>query len=119
MISKFLALPTRPGVLHNLAVDNQDAHVLYGLADAVIERAAILTVMSLTSVLRFADIGKDPLRPVCIAIEGTTYEKNEILREKIKAHMIHYTQEIRGYHTRIISTPNANLVGASIAAMIR
>lgn len=116
-ISQYLSSPASVGLLHNMASNDKDAHVLYELTDAVVERAALLAVMVMTAVMHFANIGTDPLRPVCIAIEGTTYEKNHVFRNKIQAHLIHYTQRIRGYHTRVVSTKNANLVGASIAAL--
>ena len=43
--------------------------------------------------------------------------KNEILRQKIRAHLIDYTERVRGYYCRVVSTDEANLVGSAVAAM--
>ena len=76
----------------------------------------MLAVMNLTAIMRFTNTGRDPLLPVCVAIEGTTFAKNEIFRQKILSYLISYTQKVRGYHCRIFSTEDANMVGSAIAA---
>lgn len=116
-ISRYLAAPARPGKLHDLAPDGADALAVYQLTDALMERAAMLAVMTLTAIMRSTRTGTDPLKPVCIAIEGTTYAKNDVWRQKIHAHLIAYTQQVRGYHCRVMSTDEANLVGSAVAAM--
>lgn len=116
-ISFYMAAPTAPGRLNELTNDVEDGHVLYALVDALLERAAMLAVMNLTAIMRATGTGTDPLKPVAIAIEGTTYEKNEALRMKIRAYLIDYTQRVRGYHCRVFSTADANMVGSAVAAM--
>ena len=54
---------------------------------------------------------------MCVAIEGTTFMKNDIFRQKIMSHLIQYTQRTRGYHCRVMNTDEANLVGSAVAAM--
>ena len=115
-ISAYTTLPALAGRIHNLAETSQDAHALYTLVDALLERAAMLAVMNLTAIMRFTNTGVDPLLPVCVAIEGTTYAKNEAFRQKILAYLIHYTQKVRGYHCRVFSTEDANMVGSAVAA---
>lgn len=115
-ISAFTLMPAHPGRLHDLAGDGEDAQALYALVDALLERAAMLAVMNLTAIMRFTQSGTDPLRPVCVAIEGTTFAKNEAFRQKIHAYLIEYTQKVRGYYCRIFSTEDANMVGSAIAA---
>ena len=116
-ISKYLSMPHHPGRLHDLAPEGEDAQTLYKLVDALLERAAMMAVMNLTAIMEYTQTGTDPLLPVCVAIEGTTYMKNETFNQKIKAHLIHYTQRVRGYHCRVVSTDEANLVGSAVAAM--
>lgn len=116
-ISLYEADPARAGKLHDMAPAGEDAQQMYLLVDALIERAAMLAVMVLTAIMHDTDAGRDPLKPVCIAIEGTTFMKNETFRQKILAHLIHYTQRTRGYHCRVVSTDEANLVGSAVAAM--
>lgn len=117
-ISAFMAMPAHPGRIRDLAATPQDALALYQLADALLERAAKLAVMNLTAIMRATGTGVDPLMPVCVAVEGTTYMKNHLFRQKILAHLIHYTQNQRGYFCRVLSTPEANLVGSAVAATV-
>ena len=115
-ISLYTLMPNHPGRLHDLAPEGEDAETLYALTDALLERAAMLAVMNLTAIMRFTNTGRDPLLPVCVAIEGTTFAKNEIFRQKILSYLISYTQKVRGYHCRVFSTEDANMVGSAIAA---
>lgn len=117
-ISLYQAAPAKAGKLHDLAPEgSQDAQAIYQLVDALVERAAMMAVMVLTSIMRWTDCGRDPIKPVCVAIEGTTYQKNEIFRQKIRSHLIQYTERQRGYYCRVMNTEEANLVGSAVAAM--
>lgn len=116
-ISLLQALPLRAGRLHDLAPEGPDALAVYELADALIERASMMAVMNLVAIMRWTDAGRDPLKPVCVAIEGTTYQKNEAFCQKIRAHLLNYAGRERGYHCRVMNTDEANLVGSAVAAM--
>lgn len=116
-ISLYLSAPAKAGRLHDLASEGEDALAVYQLVDALIERAAMMAVMNLTAIMRYTETGRDPLKPVCVAIEGTTFMKNEAFRQKIRAHLIHYTERQRGYYCRVMNTEEANLVGSAMAAM--
>lgn len=117
-ISRLQAMPAHPGRLHDLAPEgSDDALKVYQLADALVERAAMMAVMNLTAIMRSTGTGTDPLLPVCVAIEGTTYQKNDRFRQKILSHLTQYTERERGYHCRVMNTEEANLVGSAVAAM--
>jgi len=116
-ISLYLDAPHRAGRLHDLAPEGEDAQVVYKLVDALLERASMMAVMNLTAIMSFTRTGTDPLLPVCVAIEGTTFMKNETFRQKIRGHLIHYTERVRGHHCRVVNTDEANLVGSAVAAM--
>jgi len=116
-VSLYLAAPAKAGKLHDLAPEGEDAKAVYELVDALVERAAMMAVMVLTGIMCETETGTDPIKPVCIAIEGTTFMKNETFRQKIRGHLIHYTERVRGYHCRVMNTEEANLVGSAVAAM--
>lgn len=117
-VSLYLAEPAKSGKLHDLTVEGSgDAQAVYQLADALIERAAMMAVMTMNAIMRETCTGTNPLKPVCVAIEGTTYAKNEQFRQKIRAHLLHYTERERGFYCRVMSTEEANLVGSAVAAM--
>ena len=115
-ISAFVDMPAKPGRLCNLAQGGEDARVLFALCDALLERAAMLAVMQLTAIMDASGAGRDPLKPVAIAIEGTTYEKNERLRMKVRRMLTDYTEGVRGLYSRVYSTQDANMVGSAMAA---
>ena len=116
-ISYYMEIPSKPGKLQSLVACEQDAENLYALTDALLERAAMLAVMNLTAIMHYTGTGLNPLKPVAIAVEGTTYAKNELLRQKIRSYLISYTEKQRGYYCRVFSTEDANLVGSAVAAM--
>jgi len=116
-ISLYLAAPAHAGRLHDLAPEGEDARVLYTLVDALLERASMMAVMNLTAIMSYTQTGTNPLLPVCVAIEGTTFMKNEAFRQKIRGHLIHYTERVRGHYCRVVNTDEANLVGSAVAAM--
>lgn len=116
-VSLYLAAPAKAGKLHDLAPEGEDAQAVYQLVNALVERAAMMAVMTLTAIMQETQTGRDPIKPVCVAIEGTTYQKNEIFRQKIRAHLIEYTEKQRGIYCRVMNTEEANLVGSAVAAM--
>ncbi|MDD3335871.1 MAG: hypothetical protein PHI98_10210 [Eubacteriales bacterium] len=118
-VSAFMELPLRYGKLNALATDEADRLAVYELTDAMLNRAAMLSVLCLTAIMTISGKGHDPLRPVLIAIEGTTYEKNQFLRKKLQAMLSTYTEKERGFYTRLVSTENVNMIGSAMAALAK
>ena len=100
------------------ATSGSDRLALDQLADAVLERVALLTSMQLLAIMEHLDAGKKAESPVCIAIEGTTYEKNQVLQQKIAKLMEKWIEKARGRSYRMVKTPQANLLGTAVAALI-
>jgi len=94
-----------------------DYIVLYLLIDSLIERAAKLTAINLSSVVIKSGSGKNPCYPVCIIAEGTTFYGLKTLKERVEYYLKGYLVEERGRYYEIVWVDNATLIGAAIAGL--
>ena len=97
--------------------DEQDRVTLYRLADRIIERAAKLTAINLSSVALKTGKGRNPTRPICIVAEGTTYYHLTSLRQRVEYYLKQYLVEKKHVHYQTINVENATLIGAAIAGL--
>jgi hexokinase len=95
----------------------KDAVTLYYLIDRLIERAAKLTAINLSSVVLKSGQGKDPTCPVCIVAEGTTFYELKSLKTRVEYYLKEYLEEKKHRHYEIVNIENATLVGAAIAGL--
>jgi len=98
-------------------VNEQDGVTLYWLIDRMIERAAKLAAINLSSVAIKCGKGKNPTRPICIVAEGTTFYHLTSLRQRIERYLRQYLVEKKGIFYEIINVENATLIGAAIAGL--
>ncbi len=119
-ISDFLSSPEGSGnpLAKALAeAPHGETATLYYLVDALVERAAKLTAVNLSSAAIKCDKGRDPTRPVCIVAEGTTFYHLTSLRQKVECHLKRYLVDGQGIHYQIVTVDNATLIGAAIAGL--
>ena len=123
-ISDFLQNPLEGNnplspVLANRHDDPADSDLvtLHDLIRAIVERAAKLTAINLSSAAIKSGKGRDPNRPVCIVAEGTTFYKLHNLKSLVEHYLDQYLKEQKGIHYEIISVENATLIGAAIAGL--
>ena len=99
------------------SLDAEDRILLYHLFDIMSERVALLVAISLSAVVIKMDKGKDPLLPVCIAAEGTTFYEFKSLKDKIFYYIKKYLIDEKGRYIEFIKAENATLIGAAIAGL--
>jgi hexokinase len=119
-VSSFLARPEGGDDSLSKALSgapDEDLVTMYYLADALVERAAKLTAINLSSVALKSGKGLNPLRPVCIVAEGTTFYRLTSLRQRIERCLQGFLVEKHHVHYEIISVENATLIGAAIAGL--
>ena len=119
-ISDFLTLPEGgDNLLANaLAGEKEDDVVtLYYLVDALVERAAKLTAINLSSAAIKGGKGQNPGRPVCIVAEGTTFYHLRSLKHRVECYLTQYLTNKKSIHYDIINVDNATLIGAAIAGL--
>jgi len=94
-----------------------DQTVLYFLIDAMLERAAKLVAINLSSVITKTEKGDNPCMPVCITAEGTTFYKSKLLKSKIEYYMKTYLNDQKGKYCEFVRVDNATLIGTAIAGL--
>jgi hexokinase len=95
----------------------QDRATVWYVLDSLIERAAKLTAVLLSSVVLKIDKGQDPCVPVCITAEGTTFYELKSLKERVECYLKSFLQDKHGRFIELVSVENATLIGAAIAGL--
>ncbi len=123
-ISDFLQKPTKGNnplssviANHHDDLTDSDLATLLDLVQAIVERAAKLTAINLSSASLKSGKGSDPNRPVCIVAEGTTFYKLHNLKSRVEFYLNQYLKEQKGISFEIIGVENATLIGAAIAGL--
>ncbi|MBM4028097.1 MAG: hexokinase [Planctomycetes bacterium] len=119
-ISNFLSCPEggdSPLSLALAGAPEEDVTALYYLVDALVERAAKLTAINLSSVSLKSDKGHNPCRPICIVAEGTTFYRLKSLRPKVEYYLKQYLVDKKHVHYEIVTVESATLIGAAIAGL--
>ncbi len=98
-------------------MSNEDVTTLYQLVDALVERAAKLTAINLSSVALKSGKGLDPCRPICIVAEGTTFYRLKSLQQKTEYYLKQFLVDKKHVHYEIVNIENATLIGAAIAGL--
>lgn len=101
----------------NETLAGNDLNTLLDLVQAIVERAAKLTAINLSSPVLKSGKGSDPNRPVCIVAEGTTFYKLHNLKSRIEFYLTKYLRDQKGRFFEIIGVENATLIGAAIAGL--
>lgn len=102
----------------SLGNDNDDDRsVLFYIIDRLIERAAKLTAINLSSMVIKSDKGKNPCSPVCITADGTVFHDLKTLREKVEYYLRGFLIKKRGRYYEFVNVENAPLIGAAIAGL--
>jgi hexokinase len=97
--------------------NKNDAENLWYILESLIERAGKMTAINLTAAIIKTEFGKDPLHPVCINADGTTFYKTEYLEKYTN----YYLEEllVKKYHRyyETVCIDNSPTIGAAIAAL--
>lgn len=94
------------------------ARVVY-LESIITERAALLAAGLLAGTAERMGAGFDPLKPLRIAVEGTTYLRYHHLRESLEARLHRMLCEKSPRYYLIAPVEQASLFGAAVAAVSR
>ena len=94
-----------------------DYYVCRQIGDRLLERAAKLVALTVSSVVIWTGCGANPLKPVCVCIDGSTFYKLKNYREKTGYYLKSYLEEEKGRWVELVSVENAPLVGAVVAGL--
>jgi hexokinase len=95
----------------------EDYAGVWHVLDGLIERAAKLTAMLLSSAVLKTNKGRNPCKPVCVTAEGTTFYELKSLRQKVEFYLKDFLEERHNRFVEIVSVDNATLIGAAIAGL--
>jgi len=99
------------------ATKGDDIETACRLIDRLIERAAKLAAIKLSSAAIKSDRGRDPAHPVCIVAEGTTFYHLRYLKQRVEYYLKDYLENRKGIYYEIMNVENATLIGAAIAGL--
>lgn len=93
----------------------EDKLKMFFLVDAFLERGAKLTAGVMAGCIRKMGLGRNPLRPLCLTVEGTTFYTYHRFRARLEAHLRPALNN--EFHYVLNRVKEAPLLGAAIAAL--
>lgn len=119
LIDRFLEYPDKESILSDCcAKGSSDSELLYYLMDMLLMRSALLLTINLAAIMRKRQIGQNPCKPVCICVDGSTFQKSKTIQAHLAYFVRKYINEEFGLYCDIISVENATLVGTAIAGLV-
>lgn len=116
----FVANPfTRGGAFDAIRFTDKDRRALMALCEPVFARAARLAAANIAAAVIRCGEGQDPLHPVCVTIDGSTYYRTRT--GFFKSRVEQALREIlgaRGIYFDTVSVEEAPVVGAAVAGLI-
>lgn len=97
--------------------DEQNQLTLYDLADALFERAARITAVTLAAAVRQSGQGTNPCYPVLITAEGTAFYKAKLFRGKLDYYVSSFLNRELGLYCEFARVEDATLIGTAIAGL--
>lgn len=83
----------------------------------LVERASRITAAVLSAASIKSGRGLNPLRPILIIIEGTTYNFLRTLKQNTEFYLKKYLTDTRDVYFETASVENATLIGAAVAGL--
>lgn len=119
-VNDFMIIPesTENALGAALADKSDDAReTVYWIIDGLLERAARLSAVNMAAAIIKTGEGTNPMRPVSVGIDGTSYAGRYFYRERIEYYLYDMLRVKRGIYYDLLKTDNASLIGAAVAAL--
>jgi len=103
----------------NAAFTAEDHEAVKRLCTPVYERAAVLTAVNLASAIIQTGEGKDPTRPVCVNVDGSTYYRTLTanFQNRVKRELEALLQP-RDLSYELIKVDDSPVIGAAVAGLV-
>ncbi len=95
-----------------------DREILFRILDAFVERSARLAAANIAVVILKSGKGTNPVRPVSVLCEGTTFLLTHNLRERVIGYLNIVLTENRGIWYEIVTMEHAVTLGSAVAGLI-
>ncbi|MBQ7721290.1 MAG: hexokinase [Kiritimatiellae bacterium] len=109
-----------PGPFATAEMTDGDRIAAQAVSAALYKRAATLTAVNLAAGILIGGGGKNPLAPVCVNADGSTFYKTRCV--EFRSHVesaLRLLVEPRGVSYRIVGVPESPIVGAAVAGLSR
>ncbi len=114
----FLGHPFREeGPFATAIIGDADRELIMHLCSGIVARAALLTAINISAAVLKCGGGTNPLYPVCINVDGSTYHKTNGFELMVEGHLRTLLLE-KGIYYQTIQVDNAPVIGAAIAGLI-
>ena len=116
---RFTYNPYIDGPFAKLKMTEEDRSLMRELSEALFIRAAELTVANISMAVIRCGKGHDPMHPVCITIDGSTYYKtvSAMFRSRVEEGL-RKVLGARGIYFDTICVEDAPMIGSAIAGLI-
>ena len=109
----------RTGALADVPFSEDDRRTLLAVAEPLFLRAAALTAVNVSAAALRTRAGRDPLHPVCITIDGSTYYKTRTAMFKSRVEQgLRDILGPRGVHFETVFVEDAPMIGSAVAGLI-
>ncbi len=108
------------GALAAVEMTAEDRRAVQEIGVAIYSRAAVLAAVNIAAAVIRSGGGKDPLEPVCVNIDGSTYYRTKTASFKSLAEeTLRSILAPRGLHFRTVCIDDAPVIGAAVAGLVR
>ncbi len=115
-LSALLNNPLADGPLDPAVFPPADLRTAFHLCTEVVRRAAVLAAINVSAPIIKTGRGRDPLHPVCVTVDGSTFYRTRGLRSLVEEHLRTILGP-RGIHYDILKVDDAPLIGAAVAGL--
>lgn len=115
---EFCRRPFGNGRLALLCQNSRDRENLYLITDRLIQRAAKMVTATFAGTMEKGQMGKSPVAPACVVVEGSTFYKFLLFQDWIKYYARQFIQNELGRSLVFVHAENAVLRGAAVAALL-
>ncbi|MDR1689937.1 MAG: hexokinase [Clostridiales bacterium] len=114
-INQYINNPNEQNILNEIFTDDTDRIRLYYLIEAIIQRAAKLVAITLASIMEKRQIGLNPMKPVCVTMDGTAYSASKAIQDKISFYIKKYINDEMLMYLDIVTADNLTVIGTAVA----
>ena len=107
------------GALSAIPFTDDDRRTLMAVGEPLFLRAAALTAANISAAVLRTGAGRDPLHPVCVTIDGSTYYKTRsaMFRSRVEQGLRDILGP-RGIHFETVCVDDAPMIGSAVAGLI-
>ncbi|WP_191013746.1 hexokinase [Treponema zioleckii] len=117
-MDSFLYNPYKPGLISDLTSDENEKQIIYELFDVAVDRCARNAASIISACAIQSDAGKNPLHPISVLCNGTTFYKTHKLRARVEKYLESYLFDEKGISYEIVSADDDITIGTAVAGLI-